>query len=108
MGPLRNRQRSNRRHFSEGHGRPKAQPVTARARDLSEVAPEGMWWLQPRSMTSLRFVDNALQRIAEAADGADAALTPDARAGWAAIKPVADAALRAWNEFKAQNAAAFK
>jgi len=85
-----------------------APAVVARARELSEVAPEGMWWLQPGSTSSLRFVDNALQRIAEAADGADAALTPDARAGWAKVRPVAESALRAWNEFKAQNTAAFK
>jgi photosystem II stability/assembly factor-like uncharacterized protein len=68
-------------------------------RDIADIAPEEQWWLTPRSTTSLRYLDSVLQRLATAIDGADAAPTPDAREGWAKIRPIAEATLRAWSEF---------
>jgi hypothetical protein len=68
-------------------------------RDIADIAPEEQWWLTPRSTTSLRYLDAVLQRLATAIDGADAAPTPDAREGWAKIRPIAEATLRAWSEF---------
>ena len=82
--------------------------LVARVREVSEVAPEGMWWLAPRSTMSLRYLDSSLQKLEEAIDGADAAPTPDARAGWAKLSPAAEAALRTWREFKEGNPAMFK
>ena len=82
--------------------------VAARARDIAEVAPEAMWWLAPKSLSSLRYLDGALQKLADAVDGADAAPTPDAKAGWTQLRPVVESTLRAWSEFKSRNAAAFR
>jgi photosystem II stability/assembly factor-like uncharacterized protein len=77
-------------------------------RELSEVAPEAMWWLAPRSTSSLRYLDTALQKLADAIDGADAAPTTDARAGWSKLRPAAEDALRKWLDFKTTNAALLK
>jgi hypothetical protein len=54
----------------------------------------------PAPTTSIRFIDSALGRLQAAVDGADAAPTTDAREAWAKLKPAADAALRAWTEFR--------
>jgi hypothetical protein len=69
-------------------------------REIAEVAPEGMWWLAPRSTTSLRYLDQALSKLADAVDGADGAPSADVRAGWEKIRPVAEETLRAWSELK--------
>jgi hypothetical protein len=71
-----------------------------RLNEIADIVPEEEWWLAPRSTTSLRFLDTALQKLESAVDGADAAPTTDARASWAQLKPAVDAALRAWSEFK--------
>jgi photosystem II stability/assembly factor-like uncharacterized protein len=73
-----------------------------RLNEIADVTPEEQWWLAPRSTTSLRFLDTALQKLESAVDGADAAPTADARASWGQLRPAVDAALRAWNEFKAK------
>ena len=57
----------------------------------------------PAAETSLRFIDQALAKLANAVDGADAAPARDARDAWAKLKPPADAALAAWREFRATN-----
>ena len=72
----------------------------SRLNEFADIVPEEEWWLAPRSTTSLRFLDTALQKLESAVDGADAAPTADARASWAQLKPAVDAALRAWNEFR--------
>jgi hypothetical protein len=68
--------------------------------EIADLASEDQWWMLPRSTTSLRFLEAALQKLEAAVDGADAAPTPDAREGWAKLRPVAEATLRAWSEFK--------
>ena len=68
---------------------------------MTEVVSEDEWYLAPRTTTSLRFLDAALQELANAVDGADAAPTPDAREGYARIRPLADAAVQKWKEFRA-------
>jgi photosystem II stability/assembly factor-like uncharacterized protein len=50
----------------------------------------------PPSETSIRFINQAMGKLSNALDSADAAPTPDARAGWAKLKPMADATLAAW------------
>jgi hypothetical protein len=82
--------------------------IASRVREISEVAPAEMWWLAPRSTTSLRYLDVALAKLVNAIDDADAAPTPDARAGWVQIRPVAESTLQAWTDFKSKNADLFK
>ena len=62
-----------------------------------------LWWLPPKSTTTLRFLDGALQRLAGAIDSADAAPTADARTSYTVLKPQVEAALKAWGEVKAQS-----
>jgi photosystem II stability/assembly factor-like uncharacterized protein len=71
-----------------------------RALEISEVNSPEMWWLAPRTTTSLRFLDTQLQKLEQAVDSADAAPTQDAREGFAKVKPLADAALAAWRSVK--------
>ena len=61
----------------------------ARVTEMTEVVSEEQWYLAPRTTTSLRFLDGALQELANAVDGADAAPTPDAREGYARLRPLA-------------------
>jgi len=56
----------------------------------------------PPPESSLRFLGQALSRLAGAIDGADGAPTPDARASWATLKPAADTALAAWTAVKGE------
>ncbi|HWS71672.1 MAG TPA: hypothetical protein VN605_06135 [Thermoanaerobaculia bacterium] len=78
-----------------------AGPLREGAMELSEVNPPEKWWLSPHTTTSLRFVDNALEKLFAAVDSADAAPSPDAVESWRKIKPVADAAVAAWEQFAA-------
>ncbi|MBX6421231.1 MAG: hypothetical protein IRZ06_09530 [Nevskia sp.] len=50
----------------------------------------------PPSVTSLGYLDQALQSLQQAVDGADAAPSPDARAGYAALRPLIDQTLEEW------------
>jgi len=56
----------------------------------------------PPSESSLRFINQALSKLAGAIDSADGAPTPDARTSWAKLKPAADAALAAWAGVKGE------
>ena len=78
----------------------KDEGLKRRLNEIADLASEDQWWMLPRSTTSLRFLDTALQKLEAAVDGADAAPTPDAREGWSQLRPVAAATLRAWSEFK--------
>jgi photosystem II stability/assembly factor-like uncharacterized protein len=78
----------------------KDEALKRRLNEIADLASEDQWWMLPRSTTSLRFLDAALQKLEAAVDGADAAPTPDAREGWAKLRPVTAATLRAWSEFK--------
>jgi hypothetical protein len=53
----------------------------------------GQWWMNPTSPSTLRSLDNALERLQTAIDGADVAPTPDARASWAKLAPMAEKTL---------------
>ncbi|HXH94667.1 MAG TPA: hypothetical protein VNN25_24035, partial [Thermoanaerobaculia bacterium] len=56
----------------------------------------------PPAESSLRFLNQQLQKLAGAVDSADAAPTTDARASWAKLKPATDAALTAWAGVKGE------
>jgi photosystem II stability/assembly factor-like uncharacterized protein len=63
--------------------------------------PSNAWALPSTTTTSLRFIGETLGKLATAAGSADAAPTPDARAGYAAAMPAVDTALKEWAVFKA-------
>jgi len=71
-----------------------------KAASIADDAPSSMWWLPPTSTTSLRFLDQALQRLLNAVDGADAPPSPDAKESWAKLKPIVEETLRKWQELK--------
>ncbi len=88
-----------------------AEAVQARASEISGIVPaaneENSWWIPPKTTTSLTFVATALQNLAGAVDGADAAPTQDARDSYGKLRATADGAVAAWSEFKAKDLAAF-
>ncbi|HSS06338.1 MAG TPA: hypothetical protein VLK83_04285, partial [Rhodanobacteraceae bacterium] len=71
--------------------------VVAQAGLIDSGNPHNAWALPPTSTTSLRFVGETLDKLANAADGADAAPTPDARAGYATTSALADRTLADWS-----------
>ena len=71
-----------------------------KAAALADSAPPSAWWLPPSSTTSLRYLDQALQKLLGAVDNADAPPSPDALESWRQLKPAVDEALRAWEELK--------
>ena len=80
--------------------------LVARAGLVDAANPHNAWILPPSSTTSLRFVAETLGKVAGAADGADAAPTPDAEKGYAAAKALLDRELGEWKAFKATQLAA--
>ncbi|HKI02252.1 MAG TPA: hypothetical protein VKK31_09740 [Thermoanaerobaculia bacterium] len=71
------------------------------------LSPNGinLWWLPPKTATSLRFLSNALGALATAVDGADAAPSPDAVEGFEKIQETLASALTGWDELKAKDLA---
>jgi len=62
---------------------------------------DAAWWIPPRSPDSLRGLASRLGGLQEAVDGADAAPSPDARAGWAEAERSVEACLAAWERLHA-------
>jgi hypothetical protein len=60
----------------------------------------------PMAVTTLGFVVITLEKLNAAVDGADAAPSPDAVAGFDKIQPTLAAGLTAWDAFKAKDLAA--
>jgi hypothetical protein len=71
--------------------------VVARSGIVDSGNPHNAWALPPTSTTSLRFIGETFEKLAGAADSADAVPTPDARAGYAAAKPMLEEALTGWS-----------
>ncbi len=88
--------------------RASAEPALANAleafqRDLTDVTGTlplpnrfDQFVFPPEKIESLRWVQGALRSLAEAVDGADAAPSPDARAGLTKLEPIAAEALARW------------
>ncbi|HEV7491577.1 MAG TPA: hypothetical protein VGO25_12270, partial [Rhodanobacteraceae bacterium] len=74
--------------------------VVARSGIVDSGNPHNAWALPPTSTSSLRFIGESLEKLVAAADGADAAPTPDARAGYAATMPMLERSLAAWSDTK--------
>jgi len=64
--------------------------------------PGNSWWLPARSLTSLRALASALSSLESAVDDADAAPSPDARSGFAALRPRIEAGLAAWESLRTE------
>jgi hypothetical protein len=54
----------------------------------------------PRQLDSLRFVSDALDALYNSVEGADASPSPDARASFDRLDPMAQAAVKAWEALK--------
>ncbi len=84
-----------------------AQDIDALTQRTHELAgtraaanPHNAWSFPPRSVQSLRFVDEALDKLGQAVDGADAAPSPDAREGVRKLAPLMAACLGRWESLK--------
>jgi len=64
------------------------------------------WWVPAKPPAGLTAVLGELGKLANAVDGADAAPSPDAVAGFDELQPVFAAALGAWDELKSRDLAA--
>ena len=96
------------RRAAQGRGpasraRPSTRCRTRRA--IAGAPPPGRGGC-PRTLTSLRAVGGALDELATAVDGADAAPSPDAVTGFEKAQPALDATLAAWEALKAKDLAA--
>ena len=83
--------------------RAEAKEVVAKhpqAAAIADNAPASAWWLPPASTGTLRYLDQALQKLFNAIDDAEASPSPDARESWNQLKPAVDEALRKWEELK--------
>src|SRR5207302_2739299 len=74
----------------------------SRATTVSGTITVDEFTAPPPPESSLRFINQALAKLANAIDSADAAPSVDARASWAQLKPAADAALAAWAGVKGE------
>ena len=69
--------------------------------------PHNAWSFPPGNVQTLRYVSESLDKLEQAVDGSDHAPSPDARAGLAKIRPLADATLAAWSAWQAKELPAF-
>ena len=58
------------------------------------------WWLPPKSTSSLKFLQGALDKLATSIDDADAAPSADAKASLALLEPQVGAAVDRWKAFR--------
>jgi photosystem II stability/assembly factor-like uncharacterized protein len=93
-----------RRQGSTGNLARDIDALTQRTRELAGTRaaanPHNAWSFPPQSVQSLRFVDEALDKLGQAVDGADAAPSPDAREGVRNLDPIIVACLRRWEALK--------
>ncbi len=94
---------AQRGHWPAALAKP-AGALEGRIHALSGIVPSAnpanTWWLPPKSMDSLRFVQDGLDRLARAIDGADAAVTPDAVTGLIDYRSRAEVIGRRWDELR--------
>jgi photosystem II stability/assembly factor-like uncharacterized protein len=68
--------------------------------------PHNAWSFPPRGTHTFRFLNESLEKLLQAVDGADAAPSPDARRGLEATALLVDATLQSWDAFKSRDLAA--
>jgi len=69
--------------------------------------PHNSWSFPPQQVQTLRYVGEALDALNRAVDGADAAPSPDAQAGFAKLEPLTDTTVAAWKTLQSHEVAAF-
>jgi hypothetical protein len=89
----------------KGAGPEVAKAIAALKTRAGEISGGTAWWMPPLSMNTLRAVRDALGKLAGAVDGADAAPSADAVAGFERIQPALKAVLGAWDQLKAKDLA---
>jgi hypothetical protein len=67
--------------------------------------PNNAWAMPPRSTSTLAFLGGAIDKLANAADDADAAPSPDARTGYDALMPMLNRGLAGWQRLKSEDLA---
>ena len=68
--------------------------------------PNNAWAMPPKSTRTFAFLGGALEKLAAAADYADAAPSTDARTGYSALMPMLERALADWQRLKVEDLAA--
>jgi hypothetical protein len=68
--------------------------------------PKNAWALPPQRVQTLRYVGEALDTLNRAVDGADAAPSPDAQAGFAKLQPLTETTVAAWLTLQSREVAA--
>jgi hypothetical protein len=73
------------------------------AADIAEAPnPYNAWTFPPNNIQNFRYLGGAFRSLAQAVDGgADAAPSPDARAGYTKLSGMLDASLQKWDALKA-------
>ena len=80
--------------------------IVAAAGIIDAGNPHNAWSLPANTTTSFRFLGDAFGKLANAADGADAEPSTDARAGIAVLQPKLDRALGDWSRLQTDQLAA--
>ena len=86
-------------------------PDLAKGLDALRKRVEGFvggaaFWEQPKTLITVRAMRDALNKLATAADGADADPSPDTVAGFEKVQAPLNATLAAWEEIKRKDLAA--
>jgi len=69
--------------------------------------PHNSWSYPPQRVQTLRYVGEALDTLNHAVDGADAAPSPDAQAGFAKVQSLTDTTVASWQTLQSRDVAAF-
>jgi hypothetical protein len=69
--------------------------------------PHNVWAFPPQRVQTLRYLGETLDTLNRAVDGADAAPSPDAQAGFAKLQPLSDTTLAAWQTLQSREVTAF-
>ncbi|HEY4591673.1 MAG TPA: hypothetical protein VIJ61_04650, partial [Thermoanaerobaculia bacterium] len=83
-----------------------AKAIDALQKRVEDLAGGAAFWQVPKSLITLRAMKDALDQLAKAADGADAAPSPDTVTGFEKIQAPLGTTLAAWEELKRKDLAA--
>ncbi|HET9818357.1 MAG TPA: hypothetical protein VFP92_04230, partial [Rhodanobacteraceae bacterium] len=76
--------------------------VVAAGNIVDSPNPYNAWTIPPDNVQNFRYLDSAFGSLMQAVDGgADAAPSPDARAGYTKLSGMLDASLQKWSALKA-------
>jgi photosystem II stability/assembly factor-like uncharacterized protein len=95
---------AGRRGGAAGGERAVLEPFEAKLAAVTGLTPadnaSNAWWRPARALTTLRYLTETLQSLAQAVDGADAVPSPDARTGLAKTEALIPPVLAAWETLK--------